>query len=110
MTVASVGEDTTVRLWDGQTGFSKAALAGHTDPAYCCAFSPDGRTVASASSDGTVRLWDARTGEVLAVYPCLGAAFCCAFGPSHGAIACGDNSGNLYVLRLYGFDDVVPTL
>ena len=58
-TLASAGDDGTVRLWDAATGATTATLQGHTRGVEAVAFSPDGTTLASASFDGTVRLWDA---------------------------------------------------
>jgi WD40 repeat protein len=107
-TVVSSSEDRTVRIWAAHTGSFEAVLRGHTDPAYSCAFSPCGNIVASASADATVRLWDAGTGRSLALHPCLGGVFCCAFSPVNDLIACGDRGGNLYILRLCGFDIGAP--
>jgi WD40 repeat protein/serine/threonine protein kinase/tetratricopeptide (TPR) repeat protein len=53
----------TIKLWDAETGESRASLKGHTTAVYSVAFGPDGQTLASASSDGSVRLWDVATGQ-----------------------------------------------
>ncbi|MFM7035055.1 MAG: protein kinase domain-containing protein [Planctomycetia bacterium] len=49
-------------------GFSRRRpLIGHSDSAYCLAFSPNSRRVATGSADHTVRIWDVARGEELAV-------------------------------------------
>ncbi len=62
-TLASAGEDGTIRLWDtsgypiGQpieplpNRYNKATL-------HSVAWSPDGKTIVSGDADGTIRLWD----------------------------------------------------
>jgi WD40 repeat protein len=60
-TLASVGFDNAVRLWDTANGNAKAQLDGHTGGTLAVTFSTDGKTLASGSSDGTVRLWDTGT-------------------------------------------------
>jgi hypothetical protein len=77
-TLASAGEDGTLRLWDLATHKQLGSpLTGHTGPLYSAAFSPDGRTLASAGFDGTVRLWD------LATHQQLGSPLTRHTGPVH---------------------------
>ena len=51
--------DTTVKLWDVDTGEEALTLRGHTDSVTCVAISPDGNRLASCSMEGTVKIWDA---------------------------------------------------
>jgi len=61
--LASVGrDDSTIHLWDVESGTRRFILTGHTDRIEDIAFSPKGDQVASGSMDATVRLWDVETG------------------------------------------------
>jgi WD40 repeat protein len=66
-TVASCGEDMTVRLWDTASGALLHTITGHEGAVMGVDYAPDGKMVASCSEDKTVRLWDARSGEALQV-------------------------------------------
>jgi WD40 repeat protein len=68
-TLASAGEDGTLRLWDVATGREQATLRGHGMTLFSVRFSPDGRTVATTSKDKTVKLWDATTRNDIEVLP-----------------------------------------
>jgi WD40 repeat protein len=62
LSLATAGDDQTVRLW-GLTNPARPrplgqALSGHTSAVSDVAFAPDGRSLATASGDQTVRLWD----------------------------------------------------
>ncbi len=60
--VASGSLDTTVRLWDAQSGENRRTWMGHTGNVHAVAFSPDGKWVASGGQDTTVCLWNTQTG------------------------------------------------
>jgi WD40 repeat protein len=61
--LATASDDTTVKLWDVNTGKEIQTLRGHTDVVRDVSFSPNGKLLASASRDNTVKLWDANTGK-----------------------------------------------
>ncbi|MCX4970894.1 hypothetical protein OHA98_40385 [Streptomyces sp. NBC_00654] len=65
-TLATGGEDRSVRLWDVASGMIRATLTGRTEGVNSVAFSPDGRTLATGGEDRSVRLWDVASGMIRA--------------------------------------------
>ena len=61
--LVSGGSDTTIKLWDMQTGGVVKTFQGHTKFVYSVSISPDCTTIASGSGDNTICLWDVQTGE-----------------------------------------------
>jgi WD40 repeat protein len=58
--------DSTVRLWDRQTGQQIRQFSGDMQDVNTAVFSPDSRFILTGSRfDHTVRLWDVETGEEL---------------------------------------------
>ncbi|MCX6583040.1 MAG: hypothetical protein NT166_22920 [Candidatus Aminicenantes bacterium] len=54
--VVSGSKDTTLKVWDLQTGRCLATFEGHTSDVYGVAVTPDGRRAVSASADCTLRV------------------------------------------------------
>ena len=64
-TLATGGNDHTVRLWNLHTRRERSILRGHTNWVRSVAFSPDGQHLVSGSWDHSLRLWNARSGQAL---------------------------------------------
>lgn len=55
--------DTTVRLWDVESGNCTQVLEGHKEEIFSCAFNYDGNTIITASKDNTCRIWKAKNSK-----------------------------------------------
>ena len=62
-TVATAGDDGTVRLWSAGNMQLLRILYGHNHSVWKVTWSHDGTRLASVSEDGTIRVWDAATGR-----------------------------------------------
>ena len=101
-TLASVGDDQSVRLWDVAGREQPMSLRGHESLISSVAFAPDGRWLATASDDHTLRLWDARTGlQILAIRP-GGVQLAVAVSPDGTSVACSNDDGVIRLYRLVG--------
>ena len=65
---ASGSHDTTVKIWDLESGKCRATLEGHTSKVRSVAITPDGTRVLSGSQDHTIRIWDASEGKSVACW------------------------------------------
>jgi WD40 repeat protein/serine/threonine protein kinase len=64
-TIASAGQDGTVRIWSAATGKLLRTLEGHAGPVHAVSLHPDGERVASGGEDATLRVRNRRTGETI---------------------------------------------
>src|SRR5947209_4342270 len=65
--LAGAGSDTTIRLWDRDSGGLRNIFLGHADSVGALAFTPDGKTLLSGSSDQTIRVWEIVSGQPLRI-------------------------------------------
>ena len=59
----SASRDSTLKVWDLETGREILTLSGHTEGVRAVALSPDGRQAVSGSWDKTLKVWDLETGR-----------------------------------------------
>jgi WD40 repeat protein/uncharacterized caspase-like protein len=72
-TLATGAADSSISLWDVESGRVTKTLSGHSGIVNALAISQDGRIMASGGQDGTVVLWTLNNQEVLARLVYLGA-------------------------------------
>ena len=73
--LCSASFDSTVRLWDPDSGKCLHTLEHHTQPVYSVAFSPDGRFLATGSRDKLCVIWDVKNGHLVRQYEGGGGIF-----------------------------------
>ncbi|KAF2154700.1 WD40 repeat-like protein [Myriangium duriaei CBS 260.36] len=65
--LATGSYDTTIKIWDIETGKVIRTLSGHTSGIRCLQF--DDTKLMSGSLDSTIKVWNWRTGECLRTFP-----------------------------------------
>ena len=101
-TLASGGQDSTVRLWDVEKQTETGTLKGHTGEPNSIWFSPDGRTLASRDDDNTLRLWDVDTQtQIHTLEGYTGSLESVSFSPDGRILASG---GQDEIVRLWEVD------
>jgi WD40 repeat protein len=91
-TLATGGDDRTIRLWETTGGRQTAVLTGHTDTIGALAYSPDGTTLATGSDDRTIRLWKTGNGRHTATLTGhAGWVLAVAFSPDGTTLATGSD-------------------
>jgi WD40 repeat protein len=105
--IASSGNDSTIKVWDAESGVDIFTLTGHTGPTFGVMFSADGNSLITSSVDRTVKVWTLpKPGETvpepLTLYGNTGAVYRVAFSPDGGRIVSvgRDHTVRVYVLKI----------
>ena len=97
-TLVSGSLDSTIRLWDANSGKHKHIIEGHTRRFTAIDFSPDGSILAGGGSRD-IRLWDIKTGERLKTLTKIaGSIYDLSFSPNGNMIANVGDSGSIVLL------------
>ena len=104
--LASSGNDSTIKVWDAETGVDIFTLIGHTGPTFGVMFSADGSSLITSSVDGTVKVWvlpspGESIAEPLTLYGNIGAVYRVAFSPDGTRVV---SVGRDHVVRIYALN------
>jgi WD40 repeat protein len=102
--VAGGMNDSSVRIWDADSGEPTADLRGHRSYLASVAFSPDGRFIVSGALDGTARVWTADGREIQAIRAAEFIVTTVRFSPDGGQILVGGLTGSRPVPVETGYD------
>ncbi len=61
-TLVSGSDDSTIKLWNVETGQEIRTLSGHNNSVNSVSFSSDGKILAFGSADNTIKLWNGSNG------------------------------------------------
>jgi serine/threonine protein kinase len=108
--LASAGNDNTVRFWEPRTGRRQRTLeAPGVRALESLAYGPDGRTLVTGANDGVTRLWDLTQNKIVRSLPLPadedpGAANLdiqsVAYAPNGRLVAGGSSGGGLFLWRI----------
>lgn len=89
LVLASASFDSTIRVWDPETGTCLHSLIKHTHPVYSVAFSPDGQYLASGAFDKCLHIWSLKDGSLVKTYTGPGGIFDVCWNSSGTKVAAG---------------------
>lgn len=91
--LASASFDSTIKIWETETGRELRSLIGHTGAVKALATSHDGFLLASGGNDKTLRTWDVKSGKPLGAFPIDTTIESVVFSPDGKFIAAAGSAG-----------------
>ena len=104
--IVSGSRDSTLRVWDMETGAELLVLRGHLGEVNAISVSPDSAQVVSGSGDCSLKLWSLCDGRLIAEFPTDGIVTSCAFTSDGRGLIAGDSSGNVHFLAIENCADL----
>lgn len=98
-TLVSAADDSTIIVWDIDSGVNKATLRGHSDRVYALLVVND--KIISGSRDKTVKIWDPCSQDCLATIPCEERVYSLAFSPKEQYLFVGLAYGDIEAFQLF---------
>lgn len=103
LTSYSRGGDTTISIWNAETGRLGRKLSGRAGEIWFSRFSNDSRGLVTVSREGVVKIWDVETGSPVATF--FAGVEIDDMDCADATVALGTTAGRVVVLRL---EDNVP--
>ncbi len=94
-TLATVGNDHTLRLWNADKGTPLGTRKEHAAEVNAVAFNPDGRTLVTGGADRTVRVWSADGSPRTVLAKSSSGVTALAFSPDGSTFATGNGDGKV---------------
>jgi len=96
MLLASGSSDSTIKLWNVESGQLVRTITGHAGIVRSVAFSPDGILLASGSTDKTTKLWEVESGRLIrTIAGHTGSVASIAFSPDGILLASGSSDNTV---------------
>lgn len=100
--VASASFDSTIKIWEFETGRELRSLAGHIGAIKTLAGSSDGRRLASGGNDKIVKIWDVESGAEVKSFAAEGSVEAIAFSPDGARMASGGADKTITIWNMSG--------
>lgn len=100
-TVISGSKDSTIKIWDADTGTELKSLTNHSGSVLSVEFNPRQNQFASSSSDSSIIIWNSTSFEVIhTLNEHGGIPTSLSYHPSGNYIICGNTDSNIYLYDL----------